>query len=495
MIGILFLSLAANIFSADFGGFNSTNHNGNCTVGEVVSSEYPLFAYQDAEGNILVFPTLVAWLNVAGGPLIETGSYCALHWLQLYLEKSIEAKLNQRYASLLNAEKRFEKHLIQTILKFPNDLNIENTSHKMAVHAALSQLRCFPCEKSLKDFIEIVCKKSPDGTSQKKRIKKLYKCMEENYDDPAQSPIEITQAPINYDLDDEDIDDESGCMAFCKKSMKKVGNFLCWCTPTWINPFHPASLAVMTCGYGMAAITTAFGLNDQARAGCVVGDYANVLNTFFIPISPLSAIVRQLIDSFLNRDENLNKRITKEFERTEVTLEIAARVIGEMDNGINCSEARGCYKVLILLNWPQDLVTLFENLAAEKNSDKVAFAKELRRRVHDEKISYRDDDIKNAFSLRDTEQDNSEDDSESEDDAQASDEELKKGKEKVGPLKEAKSDTPSAKASHNSSETTDDDEAHELKTISGRDDFATLDSSLEFMVSEDGERDLEKGIN
>ena len=165
----------------------------------------------------------------------------------------------------------------------------------------------------------------------------------------------------------------------------------------WNHPFHWSSL---TYAFGIALASTASAsmISEKNKAGCYVGDMANLVNAMVIPTGYGFVVFHHWMNLDREEAKRFAQKIEERFLNIQGVLKMAALIVGKMNNGICTSQACGFFKILMLIHWPSNLVEKYIQISSHDSSVSMEdFITELKNIFDKHKILYRDNDIEKAF--------------------------------------------------------------------------------------------------
>jgi hypothetical protein len=362
--------------------FHRTCHNINSTTC------YPVPYENSVTGTVNSYCTTVALLNIIG-PIWNT-------WMNRLIY--LHGLSTQRAGDNANVEKRraIEKEIgklqnlfAQIVKDYDNGVNTDYDYY--ATNGMVAQLKENECETCSKDFIDIICKNETWDKGRNDNLKRLKafstgltKCVDNNHKKFEHLPgrAAATEEGLYYT-----------CRNFCYNVLDKVCN-------SWLHPLHYTSIFEHTAVLGLTAgLTVPVAQDTDNRAGSFLGDWANLMNTFFIPFGPFVTWFQMWRHISNQEVPNLINNIDKIFEENHYFLTLMSLTIGKIDNNLSAEQARGLIKMLVLVGWQQELAHQFSDIASQKapketrNEAIMDLRAKLIEQFKKNKVRYRDDDI------------------------------------------------------------------------------------------------------
>lgn len=349
-------------------------------------ASYSKFKYVNADGSPNVFATYVAYLNIAS---VFYNVFCwkvGHHFITKW-DEQMDQKISDDLGGLQTAENILRRTLADIIKRFNNGIGSDND--EFITSGMLEYLNIKKCSVCIDKFVDIVSKELECNDEQNMNRQEFHtfvqnfiasKCSGHNL-----SLIENSAIPSQ----------ELSCPEHCSGWFKRGWHAV---KEKWNHPFHWTSLSY---ALGVAGASAAFAplISDDNKAGSYVGDMANLINTMVIPTGYAFAVFQHWKNLDREEAKRLVKRIAERFVNIQGILEIGAQVIGKMNNGISIEEARGMYKALMLIHWPEEMVEKFIKVSSQDSSVSIdEFIQALKDIYYHQKISYRDADINAAFS-------------------------------------------------------------------------------------------------
>lgn len=371
-------------YQLDCSNYNSSETNLTC---------YPFF-YKNSDGSDNVFADAIAVANICGPYAIAGGSVvlanCGKKVIDSYLKEEVDADL--RYLNSNLAEVRIRESLARIIVNFNNGINTHSDYFKL--DKVIENLTIHKCRHCIEEFVAIVSENYSLTKSNGEELDKRE--LKEN-----KKKERVNRAKFrNFAKRFLSVNQPNKCAGH------EFADFNAVVTPkkTWYervksaffssasHPLNWTSLAYATFTAGAAA-GLAFTLPSSALAGSWIGDVANIDNAIVFSSAAGAYVFQYWWNRDSTKDKKLQEHTTKYLARIDGMVEIAAEVIGTMNNGIDVAQARGCIKMLFLLGWPKDLTESFENLASKMTTDTTIFDS-IRKTYHESAIVLlRDRDI------------------------------------------------------------------------------------------------------
>lgn len=367
-------------YQLDCSNYNSTETNLTC---------YPFF-YKNSDGSDNVFADAIAVANICGPYLIAGGSVvlanCGKKVIDSYLKEEVEDNL--RYLNSNLAEVKIRESLARIIVNFNNGINTESDYFKL--DKVIENLNIHKCKHCIEEFVAIVSENyalaensDDEAVIEKQKKEKENKKKFRNFASRFLSVSQTNKCGAHEFA-------EFNAVATPRKNLYERMKSAFFSSGS--HPLNWTSLAYAGFVAG-AAGGLAFTLPSSALAGSWIGDVANIDNAIAFTTAAGAYVFQYWWHRDSTKDKKLQEQTFKYLARIDGMVEIAAEVIGTMNNGIDVAQARGCIKMLFLLGWPQDLTQSFEDLASKKTSDTSIFDS-IRKTYHESAIVFlRDRDI------------------------------------------------------------------------------------------------------
>ncbi len=383
--------ISSAIFAQNFNRNYECDIKASCfndTSGTSEPGCYP-FWYENGDGSANGFANYVAVLNYVS-PVISIGSIKLSHYLINICNQQIDASVTEKLKDISGAEEKIRKLLAEIIEAFDNGIN----DHRdyLAATGIIEELNRQKCLHCINTFVEIVSKHfsnknvDRDNEDGMPLVEELSSGRKENNKRFYQFGVALHKGNSCREHCYQEIASPDPTQKNVKDRCASA------CLDNWTHAFHWSS--IVCTGVGLVVPPCMALLVDiKNRAGSYIGDMANISNAIFIP----AAYFVSAAQNWLNRNRKEQAQLLEEIERrlanNDGIVEIAARVIGKMDNNITVKQARGYLKGLVLLGWPENFVAQFFKLASGQDNDFATFNNNLDTAIKQKKLPYGDDEI------------------------------------------------------------------------------------------------------
>lgn len=364
--------LAANFMfaSASFAMQGNSSSSG--------SGDYP-FLYETENGDPSGFLNTVAGLNYIS-PLF---SICVIKLGNKFFidrwKKEIDDAVTEELRELGRADVEVRLLVAKVIERFDNGIG-ENPRDFTLAYNCMDVLNFNKCEKCIKKFVQIVSKQCSNADERTRNQTKFYSFCEKT-----------TLKAKGCERHKDAVLENPATRA--KTTSEKVFTALFL---NWNDPFHISSILYVLSTFSIPPIAAQY-VDSDSKAGSTWGDWANISNCIVIP----TVNVLHIIQCGLNHNRTKAKRLAEEYAKKlsemQGIIEIAGLVIGEINNGIDCNEAKGFLKALIILHWPPAMVAHLIEKASAPNSDFSNLILLIEAEMKQKRILYCDDDMERAF--------------------------------------------------------------------------------------------------
>ncbi len=337
---------------------------------------YP-FHYENSDGSPNIFANYVAYLNIIS-PFINLCSYKLGTHLMNKWDKNIDLEVQKQLHDLGTMENNLCVMVGKIIQHFNNGIS-ENVDRLLA-QGMVEQLNRSKCEDCINEFVAIVSK-SQGYDEFRTMIGEYNLNICQQFHD--KKLVITTESADTHQCFD-------SCKSRCKGAYSAF--FKKWNHPlNWTSISYVGILSLLT-------IPMALCVDVNNRAGSFIGDLANFSNIFFIPTAYWFSVYQNKLNLERKKTKHLASEISARLQKIEGFIEIIGRIIGEMDNHIEIQTARGFIKTLLIIGWPNDLVSDFIQIASNnENVDRNNFINALKRKLESTRIPYSDNDMKIAL--------------------------------------------------------------------------------------------------
>lgn len=305
---------------------------------------YP-FWYENSDGSSNELANFVAMLNYVS-PVLNLLFYKGGMFCLKKIDKSIIEDINNNLKSLDLSEEQIKNLLTKIITDFDNGIG-KFSGDKSCILGAIENLNRDKCQNCINSFVDIV---SHLASNKDKKHRKLFLSFTDQLTDNCINQDHQKIPVINID-DEKSVSDKAKSACFDK----------------WTHPFHWSSVSYATLlAIIPGVISKTIDINN--RAGSYIGDMANISNIIVIPTCYIFTCLQYWKNSDRIKTQKSSKKIDYHLTKIDGIIEIAAQVIGKMDNAFDKDTSKNIIITLILSAWPQDHVDEFITLASNNHT-------------------------------------------------------------------------------------------------------------------------------
>lgn len=306
---------------------------------------YP-FWYENSDGSSNQFANIIAALNYVS-PFINLLSYKLGSIYMKKIDQDINAYVTENLENLESSENKIKILLTKIITDFNNGIGTY-AGDQSSISGAVASLNRDKCQTCINQFVEIV-----SNTTTNKKDRREHR---ENF---LQFADKLTDNCM--------VENHKKMSGPCDKERTFSDKAKTACCYKWTHPFHWSSIIY---AFSSAAISgvTPFLLDVNNRAGSYIGDMANISNIIVIPTCYAFNCYQYGKNSDRTKEQKLAQEINNHLVRIDGIIEIAAQVIGKMDNAFNEDTSKVIITALVLVAWPEKQVNKFIKLASDNET-------------------------------------------------------------------------------------------------------------------------------